>query len=272
MTPGPVLDSPAAGAGWLLRLGTRAAVSAWVPVLALAGVLAMAQAIQRMFWPSLFLGDPALRLEGTLLVAGGGCLVASVLARAVVTAIGVGTGRGTAPDRSRSGGSSGHRRPPGRRLGRRGGARGSGPERLVLGRARGERRGAGARRPVGVAPGEAAGFALSLTLGILLGPRHGAVARARSGGVGGAPGAHGRGGRRGAPAPPRPAGVPRGAWPVPPCPPACSPRASRCWQPGRRAGAVRRRAAGVALLLVALVEALATLVRSRCARRPGPRR
>lgn len=92
MTPEPVPESPAAGAGWLLRLGARAAVSAWLPALTLAGVLAIAQAIQRMFWPSLFLGDPALRLEETLLVAGGGCLAVSVLARAVVTAIGVGAG------------------------------------------------------------------------------------------------------------------------------------------------------------------------------------
>ena len=92
MTPGPVAERPAARAAWLLRLGARAAVSAVLPVLALAGVLAVSQAAQRMLWPALLLGDPALRLGGTLVVAGGGCLLLSVFARAVVTAVGVGAG------------------------------------------------------------------------------------------------------------------------------------------------------------------------------------
>lgn len=92
MTRVEVPDARAPGPGWLLRLGARTAVSAWLPVLALAGVLAIAQAVQRMLWPSLFLGDPALGLGDTLLVAGGGCLALSALARAVVTAVGVGAG------------------------------------------------------------------------------------------------------------------------------------------------------------------------------------
>ena len=74
MTPEPVPERPAARAGWLLRLGVRAAISAVLPLLALAGVLAAAQTVQRMLWPALFLADPKLRLDETLLVGGAGCL------------------------------------------------------------------------------------------------------------------------------------------------------------------------------------------------------
>ncbi|MGZ5958192.1 MAG: hypothetical protein ACXWLI_07230 [Myxococcaceae bacterium] len=169
MTPEPVPESPAAGAGWLLRLGTRAAVSSWLPVLALAGVLAIAQAVQRMFWPSLFLGDPALRLEGTLLVAGGGCLVASVLARAVVTAIGVGTGAA----RLRTGAAAGV---PPATAGLRGIAWAAAAvlvDLLLSSWFWGVLVASGVALVLGapfVSLLGAAGFALALTLGILLGP------------------------------------------------------------------------------------------------------
>jgi len=92
MTPEPVPGRPAASAGWLLRLGARAAVSGAVPLFALAGVLAAARGVQQMLWPALFLADPQLRLEETLLVAGAGCIGLAVLARAVLTAIGVRAG------------------------------------------------------------------------------------------------------------------------------------------------------------------------------------
>ena len=92
MTPEPVPERRPARAGWLLRLGVRAAISAMFPLLALAGVLAAAQTVQRMLWPALFLADPELRLDDTLLLGGGGCLGLAVLTRAVVTALGVRAG------------------------------------------------------------------------------------------------------------------------------------------------------------------------------------
>ena len=92
MTPEAVSERPAAGAGWLLRLGARAAATTVLPLLVLAGVLAATQTVQRMLWPALFLADPALRLDETLLAGGAGCLGLAVLARAVVTAIGVRAG------------------------------------------------------------------------------------------------------------------------------------------------------------------------------------
>jgi hypothetical protein len=92
MTPETVSERPAVRAGWLLRLGARAAVTTVLPLLVLAGVLAATQTVQRMLWPALFLADPGLRLDETLLVCGAGCLGLGVLARAVVTAIGVRAG------------------------------------------------------------------------------------------------------------------------------------------------------------------------------------
>jgi hypothetical protein len=89
MSSGPAATPPPAPAGWLLRLGARAAVSVLVPLLGLAGVLAIAQAVQRVLWPVLFLSDPALRLGKTLLLAGMGLLLAASLARAVVLALAV---------------------------------------------------------------------------------------------------------------------------------------------------------------------------------------
>lgn len=88
---GPV-EPPAVGAGWLLRLGARAAVSSLGPLLALAGVLAITQAVQRTLWPALFFADPALRLGQTLVMAGSGLLLAASLGRAVVLAVSVHSG------------------------------------------------------------------------------------------------------------------------------------------------------------------------------------
>ncbi|HVP62579.1 MAG TPA: hypothetical protein VMT11_18620 [Myxococcaceae bacterium] len=101
MSPGTAATPPPAPAGWLLRLGARAAVSALAPLLALAGVLAVTRVVQRMLWPALFLSDPALQLEQTLLVGGTGLLLAAALGRAVVLAIGVRAGAArlrTAPE------------------------------------------------------------------------------------------------------------------------------------------------------------------------------
>ena len=92
MSPDPAAERPAAGAGWLLRLGARAAVSSLLPLLALAGVLAVTRTVQRTLWPALFLADPELRLDRTLLVGGGGLLLAASLGRAVVLAVAVHSG------------------------------------------------------------------------------------------------------------------------------------------------------------------------------------
>ncbi len=103
MSSAAAATPPPARAGWLLRLGARAAVSSLLPLLALAGVLAMAQVVQRVLWPALFLADPALRLEETLLLGGAGLLLAASLGRAVVLALAVRDGaaglrRGSIPD------------------------------------------------------------------------------------------------------------------------------------------------------------------------------
>ena len=87
-------ESPLAGAriGWLLRLGARAATSSALAVLVLAGVLAASQVVWRTLAAALLLGDPALRLERTLLFSGAGLLLLASLARAVVLAVAVQSG------------------------------------------------------------------------------------------------------------------------------------------------------------------------------------
>ncbi len=92
MSPATVAVPPPVRPGWLLRLGLRAAVSSLPQLLALAGVLAIGHLAQRVLWPALFLSDPALRLEETLLLAGTGLLLAASLGRAVVLAIAVRAG------------------------------------------------------------------------------------------------------------------------------------------------------------------------------------
>ena len=82
----------AAPVGWLLRLGTRAATSSALPVLALAGVLATSQVVWHVLAMTLLLGEPAFQLGGTLLVSGAGLLVLASLTRAVVLAVAVQSG------------------------------------------------------------------------------------------------------------------------------------------------------------------------------------
>ncbi len=263
MTPEPVLEAPAAGAGWLLRLGARAAVSAWLPVLALAGVLAIGQALQRMFWPSLFLGDPALRLEETLLVAGGGCVAVSVLARAVVTAIGVGAGAA----RLRTGAAAEGVAPA--TAGLRGiawAAAAAVVDLLLSTWFWGVLVASGVALVLGgpfVSLLGAAGFALALTLGT--------AARSRPRRCGSSSGSWFRwcdrcawawplARRSGSSSPGRGSSWARGS--PPPCPRACSPRAFQVMAAGAPGpGWSAAGAAGVALVLVALVQALATLIR-----------
>ncbi|HTS80242.1 MAG TPA: hypothetical protein VMH40_06565 [Myxococcaceae bacterium] len=92
MTAESTSERPAAGAGWLLRLGTRVAISSLVPLLALAGVLGISRAAQGALWPALFTAEPELQLEETLLVAGAGLVLAAALARAAVLALAVQAG------------------------------------------------------------------------------------------------------------------------------------------------------------------------------------
>jgi len=78
--------------GWLLRLGARAATSSALAVLTLAAVLAASQVVWHTLGAALLLGDPALRLEGTLLLSGAAMLLMASLARAVVLAVAVHSG------------------------------------------------------------------------------------------------------------------------------------------------------------------------------------
>ena len=78
--------------GWLLRLGGRAATSSALAVLVLAGVLAVSQVVRRTLIVALFFGDPALRLGRTLLVSGTALLLVAMLGRAVVLAVAVQAG------------------------------------------------------------------------------------------------------------------------------------------------------------------------------------
>jgi hypothetical protein len=89
-----VQPSGPAGAsiGWLLRLGARTASSSALAVLVLAGILATSQVVWRTLGAALLVGDPALRLEGTLLVSGAAMLITAALARAVVLAVTVQSG------------------------------------------------------------------------------------------------------------------------------------------------------------------------------------
>ena len=92
MTPAEPSGAAAAPVGWLLRLGGRAATSSALAVLVLAGVLAVSQVVRRTLIAALFLGDPALRLDRTLLVSGIALLLLATLARAVVLAVAVQSG------------------------------------------------------------------------------------------------------------------------------------------------------------------------------------
>jgi hypothetical protein len=82
----------AASVGWVLRLGARAAASSALAVLALAGAIAASQVVWRTLPGALLLGDPALRLEETLLLSGVALLVVASLVRAVVLAVAVHSG------------------------------------------------------------------------------------------------------------------------------------------------------------------------------------
>jgi hypothetical protein len=82
----------AAPFGRLLRIGGRAALSSALPVLVLGGVLATSQVIRRTLLVTLFTADPAMRLEQTLLVAGTGLLLVTIGVQALVLAVGVQSG------------------------------------------------------------------------------------------------------------------------------------------------------------------------------------
>ena len=86
--------APPAPIGWVLRLGARAALAAVLPLLTLGGVLAVSRAAWSVLWPALFQANPALRLHQTLLVSGLGVLVLASAARAVVLAVAVHGGAG----------------------------------------------------------------------------------------------------------------------------------------------------------------------------------
>jgi len=92
MTPAGPSAPPATRIGWLLRLGGRAATSSALPVLTLAGVLAASQVVWRTLIVALLSADPAIRLEQTLLLSGAGLLLVISLVRAVVLAVGVQSG------------------------------------------------------------------------------------------------------------------------------------------------------------------------------------
>ena len=92
MTRGEPSEPAAAPVGWLLRLGGRAAMSSALPVLVLAGVFAASQVVWRTLFGALLLGEPGLRLEETLLVSGAALLVLASLVRAVVLAVAVQSG------------------------------------------------------------------------------------------------------------------------------------------------------------------------------------
>jgi len=85
-------ERPAARAGWLLRLGARAAFSTVGELLVLAGVLAIAATVRAVLWPAVLGADPSLRLDRTLLVAGIGLLLVALLGRTVVIAVAVHSG------------------------------------------------------------------------------------------------------------------------------------------------------------------------------------
>jgi len=92
MTRAGPAERTVAPVGWLLRLGWRAAGSSALPVLALAGALAISQVVWRTLPVALVTGDPALRLEETLLVSGGALVLLASMVRAVVLAMGVQSG------------------------------------------------------------------------------------------------------------------------------------------------------------------------------------
>lgn len=104
MTPEEPAAPAAASVGWMLRLGARATVSSVLAVLALAGVISASQVVWRTLPNVLFFGDPALRLQRTLLLSGAALLVLTSLVRAVVLAVAVHAGaerlRSAAPNRS----------------------------------------------------------------------------------------------------------------------------------------------------------------------------
>jgi hypothetical protein len=92
MSPAEHAEPAGASVGWLLRLGARAATSSVLPVLVLAGVLATSQVVWHALAMTLLLGEPVFQLEQTLLVSGAGLLLLASLARAVVLAVAVQSG------------------------------------------------------------------------------------------------------------------------------------------------------------------------------------
>jgi hypothetical protein len=92
MTRAAPAERTVAPVGWLLRMGWRAAGSSALPVLALAGALAISQVVWRTLPVALLTGVPALRLEETLLVSAGMLLLLSSMVRAAVLAVGVQSG------------------------------------------------------------------------------------------------------------------------------------------------------------------------------------
>ena len=92
MTQAPPPEPAAASFGWVLRLGARAAISSALPVLALAGALATSQVVWHTLAMTFLLANPALRLEETLLVSGVALLVLASLTRAIVLAVAVHSG------------------------------------------------------------------------------------------------------------------------------------------------------------------------------------
>ncbi|HEY1335636.1 MAG TPA: hypothetical protein VGF31_15340 [Myxococcaceae bacterium] len=92
MSEAPPPEPAAASFGWALRLGARAAISSVLPALALAGVFATTQVVWHTLATTLLLAEPALRLEGTLLLSGVALLVLASMTRAIVLAVAVHSG------------------------------------------------------------------------------------------------------------------------------------------------------------------------------------
>ena len=92
MSQAPPPEPPAATFGWVLRLGARAAISSALPVLVLAGILATSQVVWHTLAMTLLVAEPALRLEETLLVSGVALLVLASMTRAIVLAVAVHSG------------------------------------------------------------------------------------------------------------------------------------------------------------------------------------
>jgi len=92
MSQAPPPEPAAASFGWVLRLGARAAISSALPVLVLAGAVATSQVVWHTLAMTFLLADSALRLEETLLVSGVALLVLASMTRAIVLAVAVHSG------------------------------------------------------------------------------------------------------------------------------------------------------------------------------------